>query len=586
MLCAPPRVLFWISTNSATSLLRAPVVHKHSWADSVSDSPYSYVSGSHISYLSGQFSFPPDPQSWGADLSPNFVEPDDSIHNPDPVQSPLDYYPLSFSSRALLNLGCLFILILTLLVLFIGYPVATYAWRTVPPSSGFNLGGINASGQVPSMGNFGLIDLDTPKEAYTRTGYTDGSKYVLVFSDEFNTDGRTFYPGDDPYWEAADLHYWATNNLEWYDPAAVTTANGSLVITFSEMQVHGLNFQGGLISTWNKFCFTGGIFEASVQLPDANNVVGMWPALWTMGNLGRAGYGATLEGMWPYSYDSCDIGTAPNQTRNGLPVAATTHGDHFYGGVLSYLPGQRLSRCSCDGSDHPGPKHLDGTYVGRSAPEIDMLEAQVSGLPGTGQVSQSAQWAPFDYAYTWNNSSDFMTLHDPTISSLNTFVGNVEQQATSVVTQTNQSCYELVGGCYSIYGFEYQPGFDNGYITWLSDNKPAWTIRAGGLGADDTVQISARPVSQEPMHLIINLGMSKNFGAIDFKHLTFPNHLRVDYVRVYQKPNGMNIGCDPKHFPTADYIKRHIEAYSNPNLTTWRDDYGQPFPKNSFLESC
>jgi hypothetical protein len=30
----------------------------------------------------------------------------------------------------------------------------------------------------------------------------------LVFSDEFNTDGRTFYPGDDPYWEAEDLHYW------------------------------------------------------------------------------------------------------------------------------------------------------------------------------------------------------------------------------------------------------------------------------------------------------------------------------------------------------------------------------------------
>jgi hypothetical protein len=30
----------------------------------------------------------------------------------------------------------------------------------------------------------------------------------LVFSDEFRVDGRTFYPGDDPYWEAVDLHYW------------------------------------------------------------------------------------------------------------------------------------------------------------------------------------------------------------------------------------------------------------------------------------------------------------------------------------------------------------------------------------------
>lgn len=32
----------------------------------------------------------------------------------------------------------------------------------------------------------------------------------LVFSDEFNVDGRTFYPGDDPYWEAVDLHYWVS----------------------------------------------------------------------------------------------------------------------------------------------------------------------------------------------------------------------------------------------------------------------------------------------------------------------------------------------------------------------------------------
>ena len=34
-----------------------------------------------------------------------------------------------------------------------------------------------------------------------------------------------------------------------------------------------------------------------MQLPGTNNVVGMWPAIWTMGNLGRAGYGASLEGM-------------------------------------------------------------------------------------------------------------------------------------------------------------------------------------------------------------------------------------------------------------------------------------------------
>ena len=80
-------------------------------------------------------------------------------------------------------------------------------------NGGFNLGGINATGQVPIFPNdFGLIDKDTPKEAYKKKSYVtdDSEELILVFSDEFNEDGRTFYPGDDPFWEAVDLHYWGT----------------------------------------------------------------------------------------------------------------------------------------------------------------------------------------------------------------------------------------------------------------------------------------------------------------------------------------------------------------------------------------
>ncbi len=134
----------------------------------------------------------------------------------------------------------------------------------------------------------------------------------LIFSDEFNTDGRTFYPGDDPYWEAVDLHYWAvgsipaalflanvlkTNNLNWYDPGTMTTKNGALEITLSETLSHNLNYSSGMMTTWNKFCFTGGLVEAAVTLPGLSNVAGLWPAVWAMGNLGRAGYGASLDGM-------------------------------------------------------------------------------------------------------------------------------------------------------------------------------------------------------------------------------------------------------------------------------------------------
>lgn len=63
---------------------------------------------------------------------------------------------------------------------------------------------------------------------------------------------------------------------------------------------------------------------------------------------------------------------------DGLPVAATVNGDKGKGGILSWLPGQKLSRCTCPGESHPGPIHNDGSYVGRSAPEIDVFEAQAS----------------------------------------------------------------------------------------------------------------------------------------------------------------------------------------------------------------
>ncbi|KAG2013322.1 beta-glucan synthesis-associated protein, variant 5 [Coprinopsis cinerea AmutBmut pab1-1] len=245
-----------------------------------------------------QFSLAPDPRLWGSDLSPDLVETDDALHNPDAeTGSKNDPKELLMNKRGIINLGCLLSICIGILFLFIGYPIVMYSRHRKLAVPGYNLGGINSTGQIPSLGNWGLIDLDTPKDAYVIESYKDGQRLQLVFSDEFNTDGRSFYPGDDPYWEAGDLHYWGTNNLEWYDPEAVTTANGSLVITFSEKNTHNLNYQGGLVTTWNKFCFTGGYIEAAVQLPGANNVAGMWPAVWTMGNLGRAGYGASLEGM-------------------------------------------------------------------------------------------------------------------------------------------------------------------------------------------------------------------------------------------------------------------------------------------------
>lgn len=160
-------------------------------------------------------------------------------------------------------MSALLLLCFALIVLFAGYPIISWAGRYHTTTVGYNLGGINGSGQVPVLPGLPLlIDNDTPKSMYTRTGH-DGKKYNLVFSDEFNTEGRTFWPGDDAFWEAVDLHYWPTGDLEWYSPDAITTANGSLVITMIEQVNHNLNFQSGMLQSWNKLCFSSGYVEGA-----------------------------------------------------------------------------------------------------------------------------------------------------------------------------------------------------------------------------------------------------------------------------------------------------------------------------------
>lgn len=181
-----------------------------------------------------------------------------------------------------------------------------------------------------------------------------------------------------------------------------------------------------MLQSWNKFCFTGGAFEVAASLPGSPKVSNFWPAVWMMGNLARAGYGSTSDGVWPYTYDACDVGTLKNQTNQGLPLISTTSGSAGYGGELSYLPGQKLSACSCPGSNHPGPINADGKFAGRGAPEIDLFEASL------GQVSQSAQWAPFNSFYSPLNATTAEIEYVGAGTYLNTYLGGIYQMVSSL----------------------------------------------------------------------------------------------------------------------------------------------------------
>jgi hypothetical protein len=181
-------------------------------------------------------------------------------------------------------------------------------------------------------------------------------------------------------------------------------------------------------------------------------------------------------------------------------------GDKYADFYMSFQPGQRLSSCTCPGEPHPGPVYPNGTFTARGSPEIDMFEAQIdSGLNG-GSVSQSAQFAPFNGYYIWDNVT-YATYYQPEGEQhLNSYGGGVYQQAGSVVSKSNRNCYQIpetngTTPCFSTFGFQNKPGSasDSAHITWINDNNLSWKLDAAGFGADSNTRISERMVSKEPM---------------------------------------------------------------------------------------
>ncbi|UZJ57020.1 hypothetical protein CBS101457_006340 [Exobasidium rhododendri] len=518
-------------------------------------------------------------------------EADDYLHDPKGA----DGHSRAISLRGFLNVLTLFVLVAGLLMLFAGYPVIYHYLSTADSNKGgYNLGGTNGTGQVASLDTVrGLIDTDTPSSAMTFASTASGKTYQLQFSDEFEEEGRTFWPGDDQYWEAVDMWYGATLDYEWYSPENVNTTGGALVITMTDIPSHNLNFQSGMVQSWNKLCFQGGYIEFSIIQPGSPSTSGYWPAAWMMGNLGRPGYLATTDGMWPYSYQGCDTGILPKQVNaQGGPIQAVqSTGTYAVKGQLSSLPGMRTPSCTCSGEDHPGPKNS----VGRSAPEIDILEAQIQTRHGVknSYASQSLQTAPFDDAYYFVNTTPATTiLGENTV--INTYVGGPYQEAVSGVSLIPQRGFADADGAdadkYVTFALEYEPDWNNdgsGFITWYVDGIATWTITGDTVPAREVMEISRRNMPTEPMSIIMNLGMSSGFQYVDFDAggVAFPAQMKVDYVRVYQEKGKEKMSCDPVDHPTSDYINNHIDVYSNANITTWNSTK-YAWPKNTLRSGC
>ena len=138
-----------------------------------------------------------------------------------------------------------------------------------------------------------MIDPATPESARSILS----GVYQLVFSDEFNTNGRKFGSGQDEHWTAINAYNFATGDFEAYVPDAVSTSDGKLRITTDKDIVLDPSgtpraFGSGMLQSWNKTCFTGGVVEVSFSLPGRiDSTSQLWAAAWLSGMLGRPGFG-------------------------------------------------------------------------------------------------------------------------------------------------------------------------------------------------------------------------------------------------------------------------------------------------------
>lgn len=446
-------------------------------------------------------------------------------------------------------------------------PVPPEVYEVLSPYSYPHLSAIRTS----------LVDPDTPKDALERSSLVNDDVWELVFSDEFNADGRTFFEGEDQFFNAVDIHYAATNDLEYYIPEMVETQNGSLQITLDAFPTNDLLYRSGMLQSWNQLCFSkNAIVEVSVKMPGYSQENGLWPAVWSLGNLARPGYQASTDGVWPYTYDECDYGITPNQS---LPDG------------ISFLPGQRLSKCTCYGEDHPN------LGTGRGAPEIDLIEGFHNPNDKTSLGIQTLQVAPFDP--WWRPDYDFMSIENSNITSMKPDTGTPLQEAIAAATILNDTWFHSIRNdsdnkqtisnptYFQKYGFEYMSEKTlerDSYIQFFNADEPTMGLRGDAL--HPTNNIGWRQISKEPMSLVFNLGLSQTWLQVDFASLEFPAVFEIDYIRIYQPKNDDDImTCNPHGYPTTDYIEQHQAAYQNVNFTTW-EQAGFKNPRNSLMHHC
>ncbi|KAG0362275.1 hypothetical protein BG005_006261 [Podila minutissima] len=559
------------------------------------------------------------------------------------------------SCRGIFNISSMLLILLGLVLLILGYPIASslkkeqmeaeaaaeafaaaaaqaaLRAKTNSTAHAAKFDMVNNAAKalpgllgLPSIGRGdALVDPETPLDKRSKTAY-DGSQWSLVFSDEFNKEGRSFGPGQDPHWEAIDLALSATGSLEEYKQDAVRTKDGRLEITLNRTPVpagkrrrqkrqgSSWMFTSGMLQSWNKMCIQGGLVEVAVSLPGNPALPGLKPRVFLLGNLARYGYRATMDGVYPYSYSKCDDSSVNGTTSINDPR----------------FNKQRLSACS---------NIQGGIGIGRGAPEISLLETyygiqvKPSAVEAQKQAKQRRRWLSSSLRKRQLQEGPTVVIEKQRLGTSRVSVGGnsvnsvdsgkVQSIAISSVTVASPSTNDssevssstpqwiqpldnaafgsgTVESQYVKMGVEYSPGslsqtavetnkepsqaayaqfqindqWQNGPLL----NQADYQLVSAQGGSDRWMSAKSlgwgQMIPQEPMSMVLSLGLLQD-EILLHPDLVFPAVMKIDYVRVYHPDatGTRSMSCDPVDHPTAEYIRNHPRAYQDSALQTWAE---------------
>ncbi|KAK3834141.1 MAG: beta-glucan synthesis-associated, partial [Linnemannia gamsii] len=512
------------------------------------------------------------------------------------------------SCRGLVNISSMLLILCGLILLILGYPIAQHQQHQHGGVAGSGLLGLLSKTSASTVQKASsprtaamMVDPDTPEEK-KMTVAKDGQPWDLVFSDEFNQDGRGFGLGQDPHWEAVDLAPSAAmGTLEHYSSDKVTTRNGQLEITLqrdptspSSAKVHKRDrggsewkYTSGMLQSWNKMCFQGGILEVAVSLPGIPSKAGLKPRVFILGNLARYGFPASMDGVWPFSTLS-----TPLQCDTSSPLAANST-------APSSSLAQRLNGCSS------GAASLGG--ISRGAPEMTLLETHYGVQMDPAAIAMATVKVASSSSTAFSGSSNSSTAVVETSTPQwvqpvdNRFFSSFSLSSSPLSNNKVQDEFVKVG-------LEYWPGSNStnsnandndAYIQFSLNNQrqppllshahlqnhvsaTSYSNNNDNWYKDATSLPSNTLIPQEPMSIVLSLGLLQDELLLD-PELSYPAVMKIDYIRLYQprqdqdaKEKGEMSGkrwlsCDPVDHPTAAYIRDHSRAYSDPGAGTWAE---------------